>query len=157
MKYGVTIALATSLAALSAPAFAQDESFTGPWVAGVAGYDINKAGSSVDDDSSPDRDESVEGVLYGAALGYDYDLGNVVVGAEAELTDSTADVDYAGAPATFGLGSVDAGRDIYVGGRLGFKVQPSTLLYAQSHLSGSGRKLIAAAIPSWVATTLSAT
>ena len=132
MKYGVALAFVSSLAALSAPAFAQDTSFTGPWIAGVAGYDINKAGSSVDDDLNDDRDQSAEGFMYGGALGYDYDLGNIVVGAEAELTDSSADDDYVNNSTSFGLGAVDAGRDIYVGGRLGYKVRPSTLLYAKA-------------------------
>ena len=132
MKYNVALILAASSAAMAVPAAAQDESFTGPWIGGVAGYDINKAGSTVDDDVNEERDESVEGLMYGAAAGYDYDMGNLVVGAEAELTDSEADTEYEGTPETFGLGSVDAGRDIYVGARLGYKVQPNTLVYGKA-------------------------
>jgi len=132
MKTGVALVLATSIAALAAPASAQDSSFTGPWIAGVVGYDINKAGSSIDDDINSDRDQSAEGFMYGAAVGYDYDLGNVVVGGEAELTDSSADSDYDNNAVTFGLGSVDAGRDIYVGGRVGFKATPATMVYAKA-------------------------
>jgi outer membrane immunogenic protein len=130
MKTGLAIIGAASVA-FAAPAFAQDSDLTGPWVAGVAGYDINKAGSSVDADID-DVDESVEGVMYGVALGYDYDMGNIVVGAEAELTDSNADTDYDDTPETFGLGAVDVGRDIYVGARLGYKVAPTTLVYAKA-------------------------
>ena len=129
MKKGLANIAATSLTALSAPALAQDGDFYGPWVAGVAGYDINKAGSSQDEDINEQVDQSVEGAVYGAALGYDADLGNVVVGAEAELTDSTADSDYDNDFNTFGLGEVDAGRDIYVGGRVGIKATPNTLAY----------------------------
>jgi len=131
MKKGLALIAATSLTALSAPAFAQDGEFSGPWVAGVVGYDINKAGSSQDDDLNPDRDESVEGLMYGAAVGYDVDLGTMVVGAEAELTDSNADTDYDRNFNTFGLGAVDAGRDIYVGARAGYKVTPQTMVYAK--------------------------
>lgn len=131
MKKGLALIGASSLAMFAVPAFAQDSSFTGPWVAGVAGYDINKAGSSQDNDVE-DIDESAEGVMYGVAVGYDYDLGNVVVGAEAELTDSEADANYDNVSEAFGLGNVDAGRDIYVGGRLGYKVMPTTLLYAKA-------------------------
>jgi outer membrane immunogenic protein len=60
------------------------------------------------------------------------DLGTMVVGAEAELTESTADTrSLDGDPETFGLGTVEAGRDIYVGARAGFKATPNTLLYAK--------------------------
>lgn len=131
MKKGLALIAATSLTAVSAPAFAQDAEFSGPWVAGVAGYDINKAGSTQDDDINEDVDESVEGLMYGAAVGYDIDLGTMVVGAEAELTDSEADTDYDNNFNTFGLGTVDAGRDIYVGARAGFKATPRTLVYAK--------------------------
>jgi outer membrane immunogenic protein len=131
MKKGLALIAATSLTAVSAPAFAQDAEFSGPWVAGVAGYDINKAGSSQDDEVNEDRDESVEGLMYGAAVGYDIDLGTMVVGAEAELTDSTADTDYDRNFNTFGLGAVDAGRDIYAGVRAGYKVAPRTMVYAK--------------------------
>ena len=41
MKKGIAILLATAGAAVAMPAAAQDEGFSGPWVAGVAGYDIN--------------------------------------------------------------------------------------------------------------------
>jgi len=133
MNKGIAILLAAAAgAAIAAPAAAQDSEFSGPWVAGVAGYDINKAGSSQDDDINEDRDESVEGLMYGAAVGYDIDLGTMVVGAEAELTDSKADTDYDSNFNTFGLGAVDAGRDIYVGARAGFKATPSTLIYGKA-------------------------
>ena len=132
MNKGLAIILASaSIGAFAVPAAAQDSSFTGPWIAGVAGYDINKAGSSQDDDLNEAVDESVEGIMYGAAVGYDIDMGGIVVGAEAELTDSMADSDYDNAYNTFGLGEVDAGRDIYVGGRIGVEAAPGTLVYAK--------------------------
>jgi len=133
MNKGLALICATSLFGFAAtPAMAQDDGFTGPWIAGIAGYDINKTGSSQDDDISEDRDESVEGLLYGAAVGYDYDMGNLVVGAEAELTGSTAENDYDNVSESFALGNVDVGRDIYVGGRVGFKAAPMTLVYAKA-------------------------
>lgn len=138
MKKGIALLLATgSLAVLAAPAAAQeDRGFNGPWVAGVGGFDKNKAGSTIDDDAEDDDgifedNQSANGIVYGAAAGYDVDLGTMVIGAEAELTDSTADSDFADPATDFGLGSVDAGRDIYVGARAGFKVTPNTLLYAK--------------------------
>ena len=142
MKKSIALLLAGgSLAILAAPAAAQDDTtFQGPWVAGVGGFDKNKAGSTIDDDVDDpddddgvfDEDESANGIVYGAAVGYDIDLGTMVIGAEAELTDSTADSDFAGDPETdFGLGSVDTGRDIYVGARAGFKATENTLVYAK--------------------------
>ena len=58
MKKGLALIAATSLVAIAAPALAQDKEFSGPWVAGVAGYDINKAGSSQDNDANPDENRS---------------------------------------------------------------------------------------------------
>lgn len=131
MNTRFAILLAAGSAAIAIPAAAQDADFSGPWVAGVAGYDINKAGSSQDDGVNADLDQNAEGLVYGAAVGYDMDLGGVVVGAEAELTDSTADSRYADPYTNFGLGTVDAGRDIYLGARVGVKATPSTLVYAK--------------------------
>ncbi len=76
-------------------------------------------------------DDAAEGFTYGVALGYDVQLGGAVVGIEAELADSTGkltghDIDIAGDSLR-----LDAGRDIYVGGRVGFAVGPQTLLYAK--------------------------
>src|SRR6478735_571597 len=135
MTKGIALLLAAGSAlALAVPAQAQeDHSFTGPWVAGVGGYDKNQAGSTTDDDVNEDNDQSAEGVVWGGAAGYDMDLGTMVVGAEAELTESTADTrSRGGDPENFGLGSVEAGRDIYVGARAGFKATPHTLLYAKA-------------------------
>jgi outer membrane immunogenic protein len=135
MKKGIALLLAAgSAAALTVPAHAQEErGFSGPWVAGVGGYDKNQAGDTTDDDLNDDNDQSAEGVVWGGAVGYDMDLGTMVVGAEAELTESTADTrSLDGDPETFGLGSVEAGRDIYLGARAGFKATPNTLLYAKA-------------------------
>jgi outer membrane immunogenic protein len=134
MTKGIALLLAAASAvALAVPAHAQeDRAFNGPWVAGVGGYDKNQAGSTTDNDVDDSDDQSAEGVVWGGAVGYDMDLGTMVVGAEAELTESTADTkSLDGDPETFGLGSVEAGRDIYVGARAGFKATPNTLLYGK--------------------------
>ncbi|MGC1271691.1 MAG: outer membrane beta-barrel protein [Croceibacterium sp.] len=133
MKKGLALFAATvSVAALSAPAAAQEATWSGPWIAGMAGYDINKAGSSTDVDTV-ENDQSAEGLTYGVGVGYDVDMGGMVIGAEAELTDSTAKADNQPDldSEEFGLGEVNAGRDIYVGARVGFKATPSTLVYAK--------------------------
>lgn len=128
------IVLASGSAMTAVPAMAQDNgaTFTGPRVEAILGYDMTKAGSSVDDDVNQDNDESMEGLLYGVGVGYDVDVGGFVLGAEAELTDSTAKTKYEnGDFEGFGFGNVKANRDIYVGARAGAKVTPNTLLYVK--------------------------
>lgn len=132
-----TIALIAtgSLVALATPAMAQStggSTFTGPRIGVTGGYDVVGAGSSVDDDVNEDNEQSMDGFAYGVTAGYDFDLGGAVVGIEGEYTDSTAktefdDGDFEG----FGFGNVDAGRDLYVGARVGAKVAPDALLYAK--------------------------
>lgn len=108
-------ALATTL--FATPALAQDNAFAGGRVELLTGYDIV---------------EGDEGLVYGVAAGYDAAIGQGIIGIEAEINDSTvreseADVFAAGDELTIG-----AGRDIYIGGRLGFAAGPRTLLYAKA-------------------------
>ena len=125
---------AASFAVLSTPAYAQsaEDNFTGFRLEGVGGYDTSRAGSSIDDDANEDNDQSIDGLIYGAAAGYDFNAGGVVLGVETELTDSTASVEVDdGDVEGFGLGRVDTGRDIYVGARVGATVGDNTLVYAK--------------------------
>ena len=70
--------------------------------------------------------------MYGVGVGYDFNAGGVVLGVEGELTDSTAEVGYDdGDFEGFGLGTVETGRDIYVGARVGVLAQPDLLVYAK--------------------------
>ncbi|AWW75085.1 autotransporter outer membrane beta-barrel domain-containing protein [Erythrobacter sp. KY5] len=134
MKTKTILLSAASVALLSTPAFAQDadDNFTGFRLEGVGGYDTSRAGSSVDDDANQDNDQSIDGLVYGAAVGYDFNAGGVVLGVEAELTDSTADTEFAdGDFEGFGLGNVETGRDIYLGARIGTTIGDTTLLYAK--------------------------
>ena len=128
-----TLLVAGSLVAFSAPAMAQDTgSFDGFRIQGVAGYDALKAGSSVDDDANADNDQSIDGLVYGVQVGYDYDLGNAVIGLEAELTDSTAKTEFVnGDFEGFGFGNVSAGRDLFLGARIGVKWSEDMMFYAK--------------------------
>ncbi|WP_370030189.1 outer membrane protein [Qipengyuania mesophila] len=129
-----TLLVAGSMVAFAAPAMAQDadNNFDGFRVQGVTGYDALQAGSSVDDDGVDNNDQSIDGVVYGVQAGYDFDLGGAVVGLEAELSDSTAKTEYTnGDFEGFGFGQVDAGRDLFLGARVGAKVAPDLLLYAK--------------------------
>ncbi|MGB7408011.1 MAG: outer membrane beta-barrel protein [Pontixanthobacter sp.] len=143
------IFLATaSMTAMSAPAAAQvvqDESpFTGLRGEALVGYDSVGAGSDIDDDSNEDNDQSIDGVAYGVALGYDIDLGAVVVGPEAEFMDSSADFEIEdGDPETFGFGRVSAGRDLYLGARVGINAAPDTLVYVKGGYTNAKLNVLA--------------
>ena len=136
MKKTVAALFAGSMMAAASPAMAQsvdgDSPFTGLRVQGVTGFDSIGAGSTVDDDGVENNDQSAEGVLYGVAVGYDIDMGGVVIGPEAELSDSTAKVSYEdGEFEGFGFGNTGTGRDIYLGLRVGAKIGDRALAYAK--------------------------
>lgn len=114
MRILATTALAL-VAATATPAFAQDATFTGPRAEIVAGWD--HAGGN---------GEGQSGFVYGGALGYDHQLGNAVIGAETEITGATTEE-----------AGVSAGRDIYVGGRLGYVVGGSYLVYGKAGLTNA--------------------
>lgn len=109
---------------VAAPAMAQQTApFTGLRAEGIVGYD--RVGTeNLEDDS--------DGLTYGAGVGYDFQMGGMVAGVEAEITDSTVDecvndVLFAGDELCD-----EAGRDIYVGGRVGGLVGANTLVYAKA-------------------------
>jgi outer membrane immunogenic protein len=112
---------ALSATALAAPALAQEAApFTGFRVEGLVGYDKLKGNGGGRD-----------GIAYGAAAGYDFQIGSAVAGIEGEYLDS----DTKGCESAFLTANdticANAKRDLYVGGRLGFALAPNTLLYAK--------------------------
>jgi outer membrane immunogenic protein len=114
----VTIAAAIAASVLASPAMAQEKGdFSGVKATAIAGYD------NIDLDIA--GIDNVDGFLYGASLGYDIQSGNVVYGVELEATESTGNTTIAGE-------RVEAGRDLYAGGRLGFVVGDAALLYAKA-------------------------
>jgi outer membrane immunogenic protein len=111
--------------AFAAPAFAQstDAPFTGPRAEAVVGWDHVKP--------SGNGTTGVDGAVYGGSIGYDFQAGSAVLGVEGEITGTTArrtdtDVLVAGDSAR-----LSAGRDLYVGGRVGFTVGGNALIYAK--------------------------
>lgn len=141
----ITLAvLATATALSAAPAFAQATNpvFTGPRVEGTIGYDHVGAGSSVDNNNGRD-DQKIDGFLYGVGIGYDAAIGGALIGAEAEITDSTAKSDRYDYTSDFGFGRVDQGRDIYVGLRGGILATPSTLVYVKGGYTNSKLNVLA--------------
>ena len=97
----------------------------------IAGWDHLVPGSSED---SYYRNQNADGFLYGVDAGYDIQAGrSLVVGIDGEVSGSTAKVDsdpYDNSD-DFGYGRVKTGRDLYIGGRVGFLASPTTLVYAK--------------------------
>jgi outer membrane immunogenic protein len=118
--------LVAASTALATPALAQTSSapHTGLRVEGLIGYDRLSDGGDQDSSSS-------SGIVYGGGVGYDIPLGSITLGAEAELTGSTVDTRTDSLLVAGDRLRLDAGRDIYVGGRVGFPITPATLLYAK--------------------------
>lgn len=131
----IWIVLAAGSAIAATPAFAQDATapaFSGPYVQATIGYDKSKSGSEADIDNLRDRKQSIDGLVYGGGLGYDFAAGDRLrVGAEAEITDSTAKWSGSADNTAFNLGRVKAGRDLYAGARVGYVASPSTMLYVK--------------------------
>jgi len=109
---------AAAMAFVGTAAHAQDSYFGGLKAGVVAGYDDVTL-------SAEGESGSKGGFLYGVTAGYDYDLGTAVVGIEGEAAWSTAKESLEG-------DSIRAGRDLYVGARLGFPVTSSVLVYAKA-------------------------
>ncbi len=129
------IGLAAGAAFVSVPAMAQssDQPFSGFRVGAEVGYDHLRSGSTVNIDDARDLKQSLNGVAYGAVLGYDLPAGeNVRIGAEASIGSSSAGRKVRNAePTVFNLGNVEAGRELYVGARLGFVTSPDLMLYVK--------------------------
>jgi outer membrane immunogenic protein len=107
---------------IATPAFAQDQGSLGGFrIEAIGGYDRPSV-----------EDENASGVVYGVGVGYDFQSGGALFGIEAEATDSTADERRAGFVVAGDELRVRAGRDFYVGGRIGAVVGGRTLLYAKA-------------------------
>ena len=108
---------AAALAAFPATAQAQSAAtpldHSGLRVEGIVGYDALTSG------------EDSDGVVYGGAVGYDFPAGGVTLGADAELTDSSIKGTEGNVLAAGDSAQVRLGRDIYVGGRVGFPISRS--------------------------------
>lgn len=134
MKTTIALVAAASIGALATPAMAQDKAaFSGFRVGAEAGYDHLRSGSSEDVDTTRDIDQSIDGVNYAGVVGYDAAVGEKLrIGAEASFGDSTADWNNANnQPTVFNLGRVQAQREIYVGGRVGYVTSPDLMLYVK--------------------------
>ena len=113
------------------PALAQESApFTGPRVEGLVGVDRVQTDSGRDD-----------AVGYGAAVGYDMQMGGALVGVDAEYSDSDARSCAGAASVADPRLCVKTGRDLYAGARVGTVVGGSTLLYAKAGYTNAQAKL----------------
>jgi len=129
-----SIFVAALLAASAAtPALAQDNGspFTGFRVEGLAGWDRYQA-------NRLGRDN---GIVYGVGAGYDMQTGMGLVGIEGEFTDANSRACVGSATVADPRLCARAGRDLYIGGRLGTLVGPRTLLYAKAGYTNEREKL----------------
>ncbi len=125
MRTKIFIAALVASTAFAAPAFAQttDSGFTGPRVEAIVGWD------HVGDDSL--NNGSRDGVTYGGQIGYDVQMGSAILGFEGEATGSTTRDTAMGVLAVGDRLRAKAGRDLYVGGRVGFLASPNAMIYAK--------------------------
>jgi outer membrane immunogenic protein len=122
MRKLIVVASLAAVASVATPAFAQDRApFTGLHVEGIAGWDRAHVQGGHSD-----------GVVYGVGAGFDFQAGRAVLGIEGEATDSSGDECLTGTIVTNDRLCATAGRDLYVGGRIGALVGPTTLLYAKA-------------------------
>ena len=116
------IAAALLAGTIATPALAQDNQNLGGFrIEGLVGYDAPSI-----------EDEGTDGIAYGVGVGYDFQAGNAVFGIEAEAMDSSANEEITGAVLPGDTLRVRAGRDLYVGGRVGFGVGGNSLIYAKA-------------------------
>lgn len=136
LKYVASALLTGTILVSATPALAQDRApFTGPRVEALVGYDVLRSGEADDGVATTDNagDESIEGLAYGVGVGFDFDLGGVVLGVEGEYAESEGQQEFDETiDGTAFLGRIETGRDLYVGGRIGFAVTPRTLVYAKA-------------------------
>jgi len=130
---------AIAAATIATPAFAQDEvrpAFTGPYVAGLIGYDKARA-TFANEGLGSDGD-----LMYGGVIGYDINVGGAVFGLEGEYSDSEAKL---GASDVFVPGDfygLRAGRDLYAGIRIGGEVAPNVMLYGKGGYTNAKVKAV---------------
>lgn len=116
------------VAALSTPVSAQTTERSGGKliVGGIVGVDSVE--TEVEGFS-----EAEQNIMVGATIGYDFETDSrFVFGAEVEYTDSSVGVDISNVALTGDRFSVNAGRDLYAGLRLGYRTGNDGLLYLKA-------------------------
>lgn len=121
------VLLPLTAATAATPALAQEPaSHSGPRVEAIVGYDSLGVGGA-----------TADGPVYGLGLGYDFRIGKLVAGLDAEASDSGADQCGQAISAASQWRCVGGGRDLYAGGRVGLPVGSRVLLYAKAGYASS--------------------
>jgi len=126
----LTFALPLLCLAAAAPAAAQQAApetapFSGLHAEGLIGYDAVRDGGDQSSSSS-------DGIVYGFAVGYDVPVSRILLGVEAEIGGSTTDTRTDDLIVAGDRLRLDAGRDLYVGGRVGFPISDLALGYLKA-------------------------
>lgn len=142
MRISLFAALLASAVAAT-PAHAQDDpqddgpNFTGVRFEARAGLDSFGGRVTMPDPDDDDETITVSGSQdkagYGAEIGYDYQLGPVVVGVYAGLDNSSTRRCFEVVGDDFGC--LDSGRNLYAGGRAGFVIGNNLLVYGRGGYS----------------------
>jgi outer membrane immunogenic protein len=106
-----------------APAVPMEEPPVNTWSGPYAGVSLGYGFSGTTEDETNNNEVSTDGFLLGGFAGYNYQVGNIVAGAESDVGYSWEEGSNAGLTSESGVeGSLRA--------RLGYVVSPSVLLYA---------------------------
>ncbi len=136
-KYLFAAGIAATAAVMPVAAQAQDndDALTGFRVELVGGIESLSLDGDIDGVSVDANDEAF---LYGVGIGYDFSIGGIIVGIEAEYSDSKADFDFGPVPIDqAGFERIGTDGDAYVGLRIGAPVGPRTLIYAKGGLAST--------------------
>jgi outer membrane immunogenic protein len=106
----------------------------GFYVGPLAGIDSVRVSDGTDSASKT-------GAIFGVTAGYDLDMGNAVVGLEGEFADSSTKDSATDILVTGDSAKLSAGRDLYLGARLGFKAGSRTLVYVKGGYTNAKAKL----------------
>jgi len=126
---------AAMASAVSVPALAQEETpYSGPYVAGLIGYDIV--------DLRVPNVETIhnDGLLYGGVIGYDVNVNGAVIGFEGEYTDSTTNYSARDVLVAGDSERLEMGRDLYAGVRIGGQIAPNMMAYAKGGYTNAKAK-----------------
>jgi outer membrane immunogenic protein len=125
--------------AFAAPAFAQDAAPVGGLrIEATVGYD--NIGVEDDDFTSDDPRVAqpggdIDGAVFGGTIGYDFAMGPMMLGIDAEVTETTGDREFFAivtGTTPRAVAQVDFGRDLYVGGRATFAMSETINAYVKA-------------------------
>lgn len=125
----LSLTLAASAVAFPLAAHAQadaDHAFSGPRIGAVAGYDNT--------DVAPGAG-AADGFVYGGQIGYDYDFGRFVTGAESDFSGTTTS-------GRAGTATSEAAHYFTLAARAGVKPLPQVLLFARGGLAEARVRLL---------------